>query len=253
MPTVDLNCDIGEAFGPWRMGNDAEIMKWVSSVNIACGAHAGDASTMRYTVDLAIEHGVAIGAHPGYPDLQGFGRRNMTLSPAEIYDQVLFQVAALKGICEARGAALHHVKPHGAMYNQSATDNSLAVAIVEAVRDIDASLIVYGLSGGLLISAAAAAGLRTASEVFADRTYQADGTLTPRAAENSLITKVAVSLDQAVQMVETQSVTTTNGVKVRVTPETICLHGDSGHGVEFAAAIRYEFDGRGMIVAAPYA
>lgn len=158
MPSIDLNCDMGESFGAWRMGNDAELMDFVSSVNVACGFHAGDASTMRKTVQMAIEKKVAVGAHPSFPDLQGFGRRTMSLSAQEIFDVVLYQVAALKGICEAFGATLHHVKPHGALYNQAAKDEKTAGAIAEAVKRIDAKLIFYGLSGSRLISEAERSG-----------------------------------------------------------------------------------------------
>lgn len=251
MPTVDLNCDMGEAFGPWPMGNDAELLKFVSSANIACGFHAGDASTMRRTVDLALENGVAIGAHPGYPDLQGFGRRNMAMSRREIYDQVVYQVGALKGICEVSGAKLHHVKPHGAMYNQAAKDEAMAAAIAESVRDIDSSLILYGLSGSLLISAAQSAGLRTASEVFADRTYTSDGSLTPRTEGNALIEDTNEAIGQAVQMIEQKSVTATDGSTISLVSDTICIHGDGENAVEFASAIRGEFERRGITVVAP--
>ena len=251
MPTVDLNCDMGEAFGPWPMGNDAELMRYVSSANIACGFHAGDASTMRRTVELAIENGVAIGAHPGYPDLQGFGRRNMSLSPREIYDQVIYQIGALKSICETSRAKLRHVKPHGAMYNQAAKDGELAAAIAEAVRAVDESLVFYGLSGSFLVSAAKTAGLKTASEVFADRTYTSDGKLTPRAEENALIKNTDQALRQAVQIVEGNTVNATDGSLVDLVSDTICIHGDGEHAVEFAAAIRQAFDERGIVVAAP--
>src|SRR6478672_1750749 len=152
MPSIDLNCDMGESFGAWKMGNDAALMDHVTSVNIACGFHAGDATTIRKTVETALEKGVVIGAHPGYPDLQGFGRRNMSLSSDDVYDVVLYQVAALKGICEAAGGKLHHVKPHGALYNQAAKSADLSNAITRAVRNIDPELVFYGGSGSYLIS-----------------------------------------------------------------------------------------------------
>lgn len=251
MLSIDLNCDMGEAFGPWPMGSDSELMKYISSANIACGFHAGDASTMRRTVELAVEHGVAIGAHPGYPDLQGFGRRNMSLSPQEVYDQVVYQIAALKGICVTRGAILRHVKPHGALYNHSAKDEPTAAAIAEAVRNVDTELILYGLSGSALISAAQSAGLRTASEVFADRTYRSDGSLTPRSEKNALISNTEEALSQAIQMIETATVTAGDGKMVELVVDTICIHGDGEHAVEFAATIRHELDSRGVSVAAP--
>lgn len=251
MLSVDLNCDMGEAFGPWPMGNDVELMKFVSSVNIACGYHAGDASTMRKTVELAMHNNVAIGAHPGFPDLQGFGRRTMSLTPDEIYDQVLYQVSALKGICEARRTKLRHVKPHGALYNQAAKDREMAEAIVNAVKSIDPGLIIFGLSGSFLISEAKSGGLRAASEVFADRTYQSDGSLTPRSKANALITDTETAKAQAAQMIEQRAVRSTDGVMVPVVPDTICIHGDGEHAVQFATAINTEIVRRGIAIEPP--
>lgn len=238
MPTIDLNCDMGESFGAWQMGRDAELMDFVSSVNIACGFHAGDASVMRRTVEKAIEKGVAIGAHPSFPDLQGFGRREMKMSAREIFDVVLYQVSALKGICEAFGARLHHVKPHGALYNLAAKDAGISQAIAETVKGIDSKLIFYGLSGSFLISEAEKIGLKTASEVFADRTYKADSRLTPRSESNALIKDTGKAIEQVLQMVQTQTVTATNGETVSIKAETICIHGDGENALEFAQAIR---------------
>ena len=238
MPSIDLNCDMGESFGAWTMGRDAELMDFVSSVNIACGFHAGDPSVMRRTVETAAEKGVAVGAHPGYPDLQGFGRRAMTFSPQEVFDMVLYQAAALKGICEASGTRLHHVKPHGALYNTAAKDRGLANAIARAVKSLDSELILYGLSGSLLISEAETEGLRTASEVFADRTYQPDGSLTPRSRPDALIANAGEAAAQALQMVRENNVTATTGEKVPLRAETVCIHGDGVRAVEFARAIR---------------
>ena len=238
MFTVDLNCDMGESFGAWTIGRDAELMDYVSSVNVACGFHAGDASGIRKTVETAIAKNVAVGAHPSFPDLQGFGRREMNLSATEIFDVVLYQVAVLKGICEASGGKLHHVKPHGALYNQAAKNKSTAKAIAEAVRAIDANLIFYGLSNSFLISEAESLGLKTASEVFADRTYQADGTLTPRVQPNALIETVEQSIAQVLQMIKLQTVTAANGATISIKPETVCIHGDGANALEFAAIIR---------------
>jgi UPF0271 protein len=238
MPSIDLNCDMGESFGAWTMGRDAELMDFVSSVNIACGFHAGDPSVMRRTVETAAEKNVAVGAHPGYPDLQGFGRRPMSFSPDEVFDMVLYQVAALKGICEASGTRLHHVKPHGALYNTAARDRELANAIARAVKSLDPELILYGLSGSLLISEAEAEGLRTASEVFADRTYQPDGSLTPRNRPGALITNADVAAAQALQMIREQSVDATTGENVPLRTETVCIHGDGENALEFATAMR---------------
>ena len=238
MRSIDLNCDMGESFGAWEMGNDAALMDYVSSVNIACGFHAGDASVMRKTVETAIEKNLKIGAHPSFPDLQGFGRREIKMSEREIFDIVLYQVSALKGICEALGARLNHVKPHGALYNKAATDPKIAGAIAEAVKAIDDNLIFYGLSGSFLISEAEEIGLKTASEVFADRTYQTDGSLTTRNQPNALITENEKAVGQVLQMIQTQTVTTVNGAKISIKAETVCIHGDGEHALEFARTIR---------------
>lgn len=238
MAEIDLNCDMGESFGAWRMGNDTEIMNYVSSVNIACGFHAGDPATIRSTVEQAIAKDVAIGAHPGYPDLQGFGRRSMSMTAIEVFDIVLYQISALKGICEAFGSRLNHVKPHGALYNQAAMDATLARAIANAVFKIDPGLVFYGLSGSFLISEAESIGLKSASEVFADRTYRSDGTLTPRTQPNALIETERAAVDQVLQMVSTGTVNSTEDKSVSLKAETICIHGDGKHAVEFARTIR---------------
>ena len=238
MPSIDLNCDMGESFGAWEMGNDAALMDYVSSVNIACGFHAGDASVISKTVETAIAKGVAIGAHPSFPDLQGFGRREMKMSEQEIFDIILYQVAALKGICEALGGHLHHVKPHGALYNQAANDPKIAGAIAEAVKAIDDNLIFYGLSGSFLISEAEKINLKTVSEVFADRTYQTNGSLTPRSQPNALINETEKAVKQVLQMIETQTVTAASGETISIKAETVCIHGDGEHALEFARTIR---------------
>ena len=238
MFSVDLNCDMGESFGAWTLGTDAKLMDYVSSVNVACGFHAGDASVIRKTVETAIAKNVTVGAHPSFPDLQGFGRREMNLSANEVFDIVLYQVAALKGICEASGGKLHHVKPHGALYNQAAKDRIIAEAIASAVKAIDANLVLYGLSNSFLITEAESLGLKTASEVFADRTYQADGTLTPRSESNALIEKTEQSITQVLQMIKSNTVTAANGETVSIKAETVCIHGDSAHALEFARTIR---------------
>lgn len=246
MLSIDLNCDMGESFGAWRMGNDAELMNYVSSVNVACGFHAGDASVMRKTVEAALEKGVAIGAHPSFPDLQGFGRRRMSLSAQEIFDVVIYQVSALKGICETFGARLHHAKPHGALYNQAAKNSQIARAIAEAVKAIDKNLVFYGLSGSCLISEAENLGLKTASEVFADRTYQADGSLTPRSEPNALIKDSEQAVSQVLQMIKEQTVIATSGEIVALKAETICIHGDGENALEFARTIREELINNGI-------
>ena len=250
MPSIDLNCDMGESFGAWKLGNDTALMEHVTSVNIACGFHAGDATTIRETVETSFKKNVAVGAHPSYPDLQGFGRRNMSLSTEDVYDIVLYQVAALKGICEASGGKLHHVKPHGALYNQAAKSRELARAIAAAVRAIDSGLVFYGGSGSLLISEAEALGLRTASEVFADRTYKADGSMTPRTLPNALIREQSHAVDQAVQMVTSGTVTAGSGEVLNIKAETICIHGDGEHALEFAIALRSAFRDNNIDVSA---
>jgi 5-oxoprolinase (ATP-hydrolysing) subunit A len=231
---------MGESFGAWTMGSDAALMDYVSSVNIACGFHAGDASIIRKTVETAISKGVKIGAHPSFPDLQGFGRREIKMSAGEIFDIVLYQISAVKGICEASGAKLNHVKPHGALYNQAAKNAEISAAIVEAVKRTNENLVFYGLSGSFLISEAEKIGLRTASEVFADRTYRADGTLTPRTEPNALIHDSKQAIAQVLEMILEQKVTAADGEKVALTAETICLHGDGKHALEFARLINAE-------------
>lgn len=235
--SIDLNCDMGESFGAWTMGNDAELMNYVSSVNIACGFHAGDATVMRKTVETAIEKSVAIGAHPSFPDLQGFGRREMKMSATEVFDIVLYQISALKGICEAFGAKLHHVKPHGALYNQAAKDKKIASAIAAAVKAVDKNLILYGLSGSFSIDEAKNLNLRTASEVFADRTYRIDGSLTPRSLENALIKDSETAIRQVLQMIQAKTVTAISGEQIPIKAETVCIHGDGENALEFARQI----------------
>ncbi|MDQ3061241.1 MAG: LamB/YcsF family protein [Acidobacteriota bacterium] len=246
MLSVDLNCDMGESFGAWTMGRDAELMDYVSSVNIACGFHAGDASVIRKTIETAIAKNVAVGAHPSFPDLQGFGRREMKMSLEEAFDIVIYQVAALKGMCEAFGGKLHHVKPHGALYNQAARDKKLAEAIAKAVRAIDENLVFYGLANSFLISEAERIGLKTASEVFADRTYQPGGNLTPRTQPNALIESVEKSCGQVLEMITAQTVTATSGEKISIKADTVCIHGDGAHALEFARAINRTLGGKGI-------
>jgi len=247
MRRIDLNCDMGEGYP-----NDAELMKYISSTNVACGFHAGDATTMSDTVQLALESSVAIGAHPGYRDLENFGRLEMSLRPKEVFDIVTDQIAALADICNANGAALHHVKPHGALYNQAGRDKELAASIAEAVLSVDDKLILYGLSGSLIISEAQSIGLRTASEVFADRTYRADGSLTPRNQPDALIVDSGRALAQVLQMVEKQQVTISDGCEtIPIRAETICIHGDGDHAVDFAQAIAEALARAGVRVSSP--
>jgi UPF0271 protein len=220
------------------MPNDALLMPLISSANIACGYHAGNETIMRQTIALALEHNVAIGAHPGFADRENFGRTNMHLSAVEVYDLVTEQLAILQRIATAEGAFLQHVKPHGALYNMSAKDAALANAIATAVYDFDASLLLFGLSGSYSISEAVIKGLKTASEVFADRSYQDDGSLTPRTSSNAMLTTDEEAIQQVLQMTEENTVTSISGKTVSICAETICLHGDGAHAVSFAKKIR---------------
>lgn len=251
MKVVDLNCDLGESFGAYKLGRDSEVLKYVTSANIACGFHAGDQATMRKTVRLALDHHVALGVHPGLQDLIGFGRRDMDISPEEAYDLVVYQIGALWGFVKAEGARLQHVKAHGSLYNMAVKNAALAEAIAEAVYRVDPELILYGLAGSELIAAGKKAGLRTASEVFADRTYQADGSLTSRRQPDSLITEDEVSLKQVIRMVSEGKVLSQQNIDVPIQADTICIHGDGIHAVEFAEKIRSSLEAAGITVQAP--
>jgi 5-oxoprolinase (ATP-hydrolysing) subunit A len=248
MITVDLNCDLGESFGVYRIGNDSEVMKLVTSVNIACGFHAGDSTTMYQTVDLARKHNVKIGVHPGFPDLNGFGRRNMNLSSDEVYTQVLYQMGALEAFVRAQGGKLHHVKPHGALYNMSALNPLLADAIARAISHFDPDLTLYGLANSELIASGEKYGLKTAQEVFADRTYQPDGTLTPRVEANAIIKDEHQAIQQTLQMVINKQVTTVTGEIIPIVADTICLHGDGENAVLFAQRIKMALEEEGITI-----
>lgn len=251
MYTIDLNCDMGEGFGPWPMGNDEGLMQHITSANIACGFHAGDAMTMQRTVRLALRNSVAIGAHPGFPDLQGFGRRNLQMTPDEVYAMVLYQIGALQAITRAEGGTLSHVKAHGALYNMASQDRALADAIARAVHKTDERLVLFGLSGSVQIAAAEALGLRTCSEVFADRSYQPDGSLTPRRQPGALIEDIGKAVQQALIMVRESRVAAQNGQSVTLKAQTLCLHGDGAHALDFAVAIRIAFEQNGIVMKAP--
>ena len=250
MRRIDLNCDMGESFGAWRMGNDVEILDHVTSANIACGFHAGDPPTMHRTVAAALERGVAIGAHPGLPDLQGFGRRTMALTPDEAYDIVVYQVGALAGFAQALGGRLSHVKAHGALYNMAAKDLRLAEAIARAVRDIDRGLVLFALAGSEMVRAAQGMGLRVAGEVFADRTYQDDGSLTPRSRPDAMIEDEEAAVAQVKRMVDEGVVRSTSGRAIRVQADTLCIHGDQPGALAFVKRIRTELERDGVVVAA---
>jgi len=234
MPDIDLNCDMGESFGAWSMGQDAQVMPWITSANIACGFHAGDFSTMRGSVALAQQHGVAIGAHVSLPDLQGFGRREMRVSADEAHALTLYQLGALDAFARAAGTRLAHVKPHGALYNMAARDAALAGAIARAVHEFDASLVLFGLAGSALPKAGTATGLRVAHEAFADRRYQADGSLTPRSQSGAVIEDVDAAVAQAVHIVTMGKVDTRDGSTLELRADTICVHGDRPDAALFA-------------------
>jgi len=229
---IDLNCDMGEG-----MRHDAELMPLVSSANIACGFHAGDEDTMRRTIELALQHNVAIGAHPGFPDREHFGRTEMDFPEEDIISIVSEQVYQLLDLVFAMGGKLKHVKPHGALYNMSSRNYSLAAAIAKAVFEIDEQLVLFGLSGSESIRAAKDIGLHTANEVFADRTYQDDGSLTPRKQANALITNDETAAQQVLQMILTNEVTSVTGKNIPIVCDTICVHGDGEHAVSFARQI----------------
>lgn len=236
--SIDLNCDMGESFGAWKMGQDDEILPFVTSANIACGFHAGDPGVMRKTVAAAIAQGVALGAHPGLPDLAGFGRRNMDITPDNAYDMVVVQLGALAGVAASQGGRLHHVKAHGALYNMAAGKPDLAKAIAQAVYDVDKSLVLYALASSVQATTALEVGLKVAQEVFADRSYQSDGSLTPRRQAGAMIVDVDVSIRQVLRMITEGKVATMQGVDVAVQADTLCIHGDQPGAVVFARAIR---------------
>ena len=248
--TIDLNCDMGESFGAWTLGHDAALLPFITSANVACGFHAGDPAVMRATVRAALAHGVAIGAHPGLPDLVGFGRRNMDISAAEAFDMTVYQLGALQAIAKAEGGALHHLKPHGALYNMAATNAALAEALAEAVYKVQPELVFYGLAGSELTKAGEKLGLRTAHEVFADRTYQADGTLTPRRQPNALITDADAAIAQVLRLVQHGTVRSQQGPEVAIRADTVCLHGDGAHALEFAQRLHQELRAAGVTLQA---
>jgi 5-oxoprolinase (ATP-hydrolysing) subunit A len=250
--TVDLNCDMGESFGAYTLGNDEAILAYVTSANIACGYHAGDPAVMRKTVELALLKNVAIGAHPGLPDLAGFGRREMAISAQEAFDLTVYQIGALYGFVKAAGGSLYHVKPHGALYNMAAVNVGLAEAITEAVYKVCPEAVLYGLAGSELIKAGNKLGLKTANEVFADRTYQQNGTLTSRRLPNAMITNQEEAVQQVVRMVKEGKVLSQQGTDVAIQADTICIHGDGPHALEFARYIRQVLQTESINVAPTY-
>ncbi|CDR27852.1 5-oxoprolinase subunit PxpA [Staphylococcus schweitzeri] len=243
---VDLNCDLGEAYGNYSFGGDYQIIPLITSANIACGFHAGDENVMNETVKLAKEHNVAIGAHPGLPDLKGFGRRNMDISLDEIYNLMIYQLGALQGFCQIYQVRISHVKPHGALYQMGAKDKAIARVIAQAVYDFDSSLVLVGLANSFLISEAKDVGLITASEVFADRRYEDNGQLVSRRESDAVITDTEEALNQVLKMVKENKVISKNNKEITLQADTICVHGDGAHAIDFVAKIRKAFTKEGI-------
>ena len=248
MPTIDLNCDMGESFGAYKMGMDDEVLPFITSANIACGFHGGDPLIMERTVALCKVHGVRPGAHPGFPDLNGFGRRNMNLSPKEVKACVTYQIGALKAFCDSATIRLYHVKPHGALYNMAAVDYKLAAAICEAIHDVDDSLVLLALSGSEMLRAAKECGLSYASEVFADRTYERDGTLVSRNQKGAVIEEKEAAVKQVVRMAKEGRVRAINGEDISIKADSVCVQGDGRNALSFVKRIRAELAVKGIEV-----
>ena len=248
---IDLNCDLGESFGAYRMGDDAAVLPHITSANVACGFHGGDPAVMRRTVIAAAARGVAIGAHPGFQDLAGFGRRTMQVEPDEVYDLTIYQVGALMGFCRAAGVPLRHVKPHGALYNMACADAALAGAVAGAVRDMDAGLLLFGLPGSALQHAAEAAGLGFVREAFADRGYAPDGTLLPRGTPGAVLADEGTVVRRALRLVLEGTVRASDGSHIPLDADTLCVHGDTPHAAALARGLRAGLESAGIRVAAP--
>jgi 5-oxoprolinase (ATP-hydrolysing) subunit A len=247
---IDINADLGESFGAYTIGHDAGLMHAITSANVAAGFHAGDPSVLRDTIRLAKARGVAVGAHPGFPDLVGFGRRELNATPREIEDLVLYQIAAVQGVAAAEGVTVQHVKPHGALFNMAVRNADLAAAIARAVAAIDRSLILFGLPGSEILRAGRAAGLRVAAEVFADRAYEPDGSLMSRRKPGSVIHDPAAVVARAVKMVTGRSVIASDGSVVPLEADTICVHGDTPGSDVLAGSLRAGLEAAGVTVKA---
>ena len=245
---IDLNCDMGESFGTYRLGLDEEVIKYISSANIACGFHAGDPMWMRSTVRLAEDHGVAVGAHPSYPDLAGFGRRDMAATPQEVKDDLVYQIGALQAFTESK--RLQHVKPHGAMYNRAVEDEQLARAICEAVIEVDPSMVLVALAGSPWVSIARGMGLRVAPEIFADRALNPDGSLVSRTLPGAVLHDVGEVAERSVRMVVEGRARAITGEEMDVEAASLCIHGDTPGAVEMAAAVRNGLEAEGVSVVA---
>ena len=246
MRNIDLNCDMGEAFGIYQFGADLEIIKSISSANIACGWHAGDPMVMDSRVKLCADHGVAVGAHPGFPDLLGFGRRNIVCSPAEVKSYILYQVGALLAFTKSNGIVMSHVKAHGNLYNMAAIDYKMARAIAEAVYDLDSELVLVGLANSQFVKAGHDVGIRVAEEIFADRAYQANGNLVPRTEPNAVFHSIEQAVQRIVELVEQGTLTAIDGTKIVTKGDTICLHGDTAGAADFAREVRQNLEARGI-------
>ena len=244
--TVDLNSDVGESFGMYKMGLDEEVVKYISSASIACGFHAGDPTWMRKTVRLAEENGVAVGAHPSFPDLAGFGRRNMDVSPEEVRDDLTYQIGALQAF--TRSKKLQHVKPHGAMYNRAVNDEDLARAICGTVLDVDPDMVLVALAGSRWVAIAEEMGLRVASEVFADRALSPDGSLVPRSSPGAVIHDVDEVVGRSLEMVTRGHARAISGEEIEVKADSLCVHGDTPGAAEMAAVLRRELESAGVDV-----
>jgi len=252
MKGIDINCDMGESFGAYTIGMDDEVIRYISSANIACGFHAGDPGVMNRTVRLAQENGVGVGAHPGYPDLAGFGRRNMDCTPGEVRDDVIYQIGALRGFCALHGVKLQHVKPHGSLYNMCVGNESLSGAVAEAIAAVDRSLLWVTLGGaqaGLARKIAAAAGIRVVFEAFPDRAYMPDGKLAPRKLPGAVITDPQRAAEQALRMAKEGRVIAMDGTVVDLEVQTLCVHGDNAAALHHVRTIRQTLEAEGLCIA----
>jgi UPF0271 protein len=246
---IDLNADVGESLGPWPMGEDARLIPLVSSVNVACGFHAGDPLTIQRTVATAVAHGIAIGAHPGYPDVIGFGRRDLDMAPDELEASIVYQVGAVAAFARAMGSELRHVKAHGALYNRAAGDRSVAAGIARAVRSVSPELILVGLAGSAMLEAGTEAGLTVAAEAFADRAYEANGSLRSRRLEGAILPTPEAAAAQAVAIARDGRVRAHDGTNLPVRADTICIHGDTPGAVDVARAVRAALESAGIEIA----
>lgn len=245
---IDLNCDLGESFGNYKIGLDEEVIPFITSANIACGFHASDPMVMKKTVSLAKQYKINIGAHPGFPDLLGFGRRNMVLSEQEAKSYMTYQIGALYGFCQSEQVALTHVKPHGALYNMAAKDKKLAIALCEAIHSFDPQLPILALSGSLMVEAAKEVGIPVIQEVFADRAYEDDGTLVARAKEGSMIKDESEAIRRVIRMVKEKKVTSINGTDIPIQADSVCVHGDGEKALLFVKQIKKALEENDILV-----